>query len=113
MRFADGQVGQMRQMAPNAKGGKTESCAGKNAATGQMDPNLLFRMPCNFADSFPLVAQNDAARFGVFGGERSRGKAEPIPTQWPNLKIEPIPTTWPNLKLLRIDGRNEKPAAAK
>jgi hypothetical protein len=31
-------------------------------------------------------------------------QAEPIPTQWPNLKNERIPTEWPKLKLQPVDG---------
>lgn len=44
---------------------------------------------------------------------KSKAKVEPIPTEWPDLKMGPIPTTWPKLKMLLVGGGKKEPDGKK
>jgi hypothetical protein len=50
----------------------------------------------------PLFAENRSFAFAAPAPPGSMGKMEPIPTQWPSVKIEAIPTQWPALKVVPI-----------
>jgi hypothetical protein len=81
--------------------------------------------------TLPETWQNAQRSFAVFGAQAEESAstkartfvappqivarydgAEPIPGQWPNLKIEPIPTTWPKLKLLLVEKNSAQASLA-
>jgi hypothetical protein len=81
-----------------------------SAVAGQADLDHLFQAPSANAGAHTFFAWNElqqviplAPQFG--------GRAEAIPTQWPNAKFEQIPTQWPNLKLQDVPGERSGPGS--
>jgi hypothetical protein len=81
-----------------------------SAMAGQVDLDHLFQAPGANAGAHTILAWNElqqviplAPRFG--------GRAEAIPTQWPNAKFEQIPTQWPNLKRQDVPGERSAPGS--
>jgi hypothetical protein len=84
--------------ADRGKGALCRDSAGKT----QADLSHLFQAPCMNVDAQTILAWNtpqpSLAPFAPHFG----GRAEPLPTQWPKLKVEKIPTQWPDLKMQNI-----------
>lgn len=80
-----------------------------NEANAPIDLNHLFSAQCADPKSHiepfshvELFARNENSFSRSLFVFRAHPKGEPLPTQWPNLKVEQIPTQWPNLKLQPI-----------
>src|SRR5579862_9128881 len=96
-----------------AGAGQTSTQPGKNFfrqwKAAPIDPKMGFQLQLpdskrTFAP--PLLALNNPSLPKQFN-PWPYGRAEPIPTQFPNAKIEQIPTQWPKLKMLETQAQRK------
>jgi len=68
----------------------------------EIDPGIIVAPPKQFdaQDKGTPVAQNLYPNLRLM--PLGAGKLEPIPTEWPRLKVEQIPTVWPNLRMTAV-----------